>query len=131
VALVHHELCFGCGRTNLFGLPLEVEPAGPEAVSGRCFIKQDHQGADRGRAHDGVIAAALSEAMALACGLDGRPVSFEVSLDGHAPVGEFLEVEAQVERRDGPIAYATATAKAEQRVIGRARGSYRSTCRST
>jgi hypothetical protein len=24
MALVHHDLCFGCGQTNLFGL-LEVE----------------------------------------------------------------------------------------------------------
>jgi acyl-coenzyme A thioesterase PaaI-like protein len=125
VALVHHELCFGCGRTNLFGLLLEVEPDGPEAVSGRCFIKQDHQGADRGHAHDGVIAAALSEAMALACGLGARAETFEASLDGRAPVGAFLEVQARVERREGPIAYTVATASVEQRVIARARGSYR------
>jgi hypothetical protein len=26
MALVHHDLCFGCGQTNLFGLLLEVEP---------------------------------------------------------------------------------------------------------
>jgi hypothetical protein len=70
--LVHHELCFGCGRTNLFGILLDVEPVGPDAVAGRCFIKQDHQGPDRGRAHEGVVAAALAEAMALACGLDAR-----------------------------------------------------------
>jgi hypothetical protein len=25
--LLHHEQCFGCGRTNLFGLLLEAEPA--------------------------------------------------------------------------------------------------------
>ena len=24
IALVHHDLCFGCGQTNLFGLLLEV-----------------------------------------------------------------------------------------------------------
>ena len=126
MALVHHELCFGCGRTNLFGLLLEVKPDGPDAVSGRCFIKQDHQGADRGDAHEGVVGAALCEAMGLACGLQARATSFEVAVDGRAPVGAFLEVEARVERREGPIAYAVATATAEQRVIARARGSYRS-----
>ena len=87
MALRHHELCFGCGRTNLFGLLLEVEEVAPGAVAGRCFIKQDHQGADRGRAHEGVLAAALAEAMALACGVDARAVSFEVSLEAPAPVG--------------------------------------------
>ncbi len=126
MALVHHELCFGCGRTNLFGLLLEVEPAGPGAVSGRCFIKQDHQGAERGSAHDGVIAAALTEAMALACGLDARAVALEISLVEPAPVGAFLELEARVLERDGPLANATATATAEERMVAQARGRYRS-----
>ena len=60
VPLVHHEFCFGCGRVNLFGLLLEVEETGPGAVAGRCFIKQDHQGPDRGNAHEGVVAAAVA-----------------------------------------------------------------------
>jgi hypothetical protein len=47
----------GCGRTSLFGLLLEVEEVAPGAVAGRCFIKQDHQGVDGGRAHDGVLAS--------------------------------------------------------------------------
>jgi acyl-coenzyme A thioesterase PaaI-like protein len=124
--LLHHELCFGCGRTNLFGLLLEVEEVAPGAVAGRCFIKQDHQGADGGRAHDGIVAAALAEAMALVCGLDARAVSFEVSLDAPAPVGSYVEVVARVESRDGSIAYATATATADQRVVAQARGRFRS-----
>ena len=124
--LLHHELCFGCGRTNLFGLLLEVEEVAPGAVAGRCFIKQDHQGADGGRAHDGIVAAALAEAMALACGLDARAVSFEVSLNAPAPVGSYVEVVARVESRDGSIAYATATATADQRVAAQARGRFRS-----
>jgi len=124
--LVHHELCFGCGRTNLFGLLLEVEEVAPGAVAGRCFIKQDHQGADRGRAHDGVVAAALAEGMALACGLGARAVGFEVTLGSPAPVGAFVEVVARVESRDGPIANATATATADGRIVAEARGRYRS-----
>jgi acyl-coenzyme A thioesterase PaaI-like protein len=125
VALVHHELCFGCGRVNLFGLLLEVEPASPGAVSGRCFIKQDHQGADRGSAHEGIVAAALVEAMALACGPDARAVSFEISLSEAAPVGAFLDIEARVERRDGPSADATAIARGDQRMVAQAVGRFR------
>jgi acyl-coenzyme A thioesterase PaaI-like protein len=125
VPLVHHELCFGCGRTNLFGLLLEVEEVGPGEVVGRCFIKQDHQGPDRGLAHGGVVAAALVEAMALACGLEARPVSFEVSLDAPAPVGAFVEVHARLQSRDGPLAHATATATADRRMVAQARGSFR------
>ena len=124
--LVHHERCFGCGRTNLFGLLLEVEEVAPGAVAGRCFIKQDHQGADGGRAHAGVLAAALAEAMSLACGLEARAVSFEMWLTAPAPVGAFLEVEALVERRDGALAYAAATCTADQRMVAQARGRFRS-----
>lgn len=123
--LVHHELCFGCGRTNLFGLLLEVEPTGPGEVAGRCFVKQDHQGADRGSAHDGVVAAALSEAMALACGLEARLQTLEVSVEGRAPVGAFLDLEARVQRRDGPLAHVSAHAGADGRMVARARGSFR------
>jgi hypothetical protein len=125
VALVHHELCFGCGRVNLFGLLLEVEPAGVDAVAGRCFVKQDHQGPDRGRTHEGIVAAALVEAMALACGPDARVVSFEISLSEPAPVGAFLEIEARVEGRDGPSADATATARGDQRMVAQAVGRFR------
>ena len=59
MALVHHELCFGCGRTNLFGLLLELERSERDAVTGRCFIKQDHQGPVPGRAHPGIVGCAL------------------------------------------------------------------------
>jgi acyl-coenzyme A thioesterase PaaI-like protein len=126
VPLVHHEQCFGCGRTNLFGLLLEVEEVAPGAVAGRCFIKQDHQGADRGRAHAGIVATALAEAMALACGLPFSTIGFEVALEAPAPVGAFLEVSARVEGRDGPIANASATATADGRIVAEARGRFRS-----
>ena len=124
--LVHHELCFGCGRTNLFGLLLEVEEVAPGAVAGRCFIKQDHQGPDGGRAHDGVLANALVEAMARACGVDARAVSFEVRLEGAAPVGEFVDVQARVEAGDGQLANASATATSGRRIVAEARGRFRS-----
>ena len=123
--LVHHELCFGCGRTNLFGLLLEVAEIEPGVVAGRCFIKQDHQGPERGNAHEGVVAAALCEAMALACGLEARAAGFEVMLSDPAPVGVFLDVEASVDRREGQTAYASARATADQRMVAQARGSFR------
>ncbi len=127
MARVHHEQCFGCGRTNLFGLLLEVEEVAPGAVAGRCFIKQDHQGAEGGRAHDGVVAAALSEAMSLACGVEARAVSFEVSLYGRRRrSGRSSSSTPRVESRDGPLANATATATADRRVVAQATGRFRS-----
>ena len=92
--LSHHELCFGCGRTNLFGLLLELERQDDGSAKGRCFIKQDHQGAERGYAHDGVIAAALIEALSLAAGARARRRHLTVDFTASAPVGTFVEVQA-------------------------------------
>jgi acyl-coenzyme A thioesterase PaaI-like protein len=122
--LVHHELCFGCGRTNLFGLLVEVERTAPDGVAGRCFIKQDHQGAQTGHAHDGIIAAALAEAMALAAAREdtaARPMAtLAVSFEASPPVGMFLELTAQA---DGAGA-ATASARSQGRLIATASGTY-------
>jgi hypothetical protein len=124
MALVHHDLCFGCGQTNLFGLLLEVDHADAGSVAGRCFIKQDHQGPDRKVAHQGVIAAALCEAMALACGPEARAVALSVELIADAPVGAFLDVEAATGGQPADTIAATATAASEGRPIARAQGRF-------
>jgi hypothetical protein len=90
-------------------------------VSARCFIKQDHQGADRGAAHEGVLSAALSEAMALTDGIDGRLQTLEVQLLAPAPVGEFVSIEAS---RSGPHR-AEAHATVGDEVVATAHGSLR------
>jgi acyl-coenzyme A thioesterase PaaI-like protein len=115
----HHDLCFGCGRTNLFGLMLELEATGPGTVAGRCFVKQDHQGADPGATHEGVITAALSDAMALACGPQARASHIQVEFLAAAPVGGFVEVEAEA---DGDRA--SATARTGEGILARATGTY-------
>ncbi len=121
--LVHHELCFGCGRTNLFGLLLELEPTGSGAVAGRCFIKQDHQGERRGFAHDGIVATALTEAMAFACGPGAGAEAIAVTFEGPAPVGAYLEIEA---RADTERRSATARAAAGGVHVAHATGTFRS-----
>jgi acyl-coenzyme A thioesterase PaaI-like protein len=126
VAVVHHDLCFGCGQINLFGLMLDVERVSDEAVAGRCFIKQDHQGPDRAFAHEGVVAAALCEAMSLACGPAARAVGLEVELTAPAPVGAFLDLEASRGQPGGDTTEATATATSDGRLVARARGRFRS-----
>jgi acyl-coenzyme A thioesterase PaaI-like protein len=89
--LRHHDLCFGCGQANLFGLQLELTRSG-DGVEGRFFVKQDHQGPD-GSAHPGVLAAALEEALSLA----GAPAGGRVELEllAPAPVGTFVVVRAR------------------------------------
>jgi len=100
VAITHHELCFGCGLANLFGLQLEIE-ASDGGVEGRFFVKQDHQGPP-GFAHGGVIATALDEAMALLVhgeGVHAVTRRLEIDLLGPVPVGSFAGVRAWIESR--------------------------------
>jgi hypothetical protein len=94
--LVHHELCFGCGRANLFGLLSELERREDGSVAGRCFLKQDHQGPQAGEAHPGILAVALIEAIAFA--RDGAPPELRFRFESRAAVGSFLDLEATAER---------------------------------
>jgi acyl-coenzyme A thioesterase PaaI-like protein len=112
-SLHHHDLCFGCGQANLFGLQLELSRVA-DGVEGRFFVKQDHQGPP-GFAHAGVLAAALEEAIALAAGT--RPTRLSVELVAPAPVGAFVRVRADA---------ASATASNEEGgVLARAEGFHR------
>ena len=114
--LAHHDLCFGCGQANVFGLGLELEREDAERVRGRFFVKQDHQGPP-GFAHGGIIAAALDEAMALILwGEDEPRLTGRLEVDFRAPaaVGSFVAVEASVERREGGKAWTRASAVREE-----------------
>jgi acyl-coenzyme A thioesterase PaaI-like protein len=125
--LTHHDLCFGCGQANLFGLQLELERRPEGGVTGRFFVKQDHQGPP-GYAHGGLIATALDEAMSLLVhqrgqlALTGR---LEVELLAPAAVGTFVLVEANVSRVQGRRIELEASASDEAGVaLGKARGTF-------
>ena len=122
--LQHHDLCFGCGQANIFGLQLELEPRAGGGVAGRFFVKQDHQGPP-GYAHGGVIATALDEAMALLLhgqeelALTGR---LEVDLLAPAPVGTYVTVEADVEDAGERKVVLAARASGDDGPVASARG---------
>lgn len=124
-ALRHHDLCFGCGQANLFGLQLELERAGA-GVAGRFFVKQDHQGPP-GYAHGGVIAAALDEAMALLLhdeGIHAVTRGMELELTAPAPVGSYVAVRAELVRRDGRSIALRAAAEGDAGPVAAARGTF-------
>jgi acyl-coenzyme A thioesterase PaaI-like protein len=125
--IIHHDLCFGCGQANLFGLQLELEASADGEVEGRFFVKQDHQGPP-GYAHGGVIAAALDEAMALLLferetfAVTGR---LEVDLVAPAPVGAFVQVSARLDSDEERTVELSAEAAAEDgRRLAAARGTF-------
>jgi acyl-coenzyme A thioesterase PaaI-like protein len=122
----HHDLCFGCGQANLFGLQLEVERRPEGGVVGRFFVKQDHQGPP-GYAHGGVLATALDEAMSLLLhgqGTFALTGQLEVKLEAPAPVGTFVEVEADVERAEGRRLFLAASASTDGRTLATATGTF-------
>ena len=125
--LFHHELCFGCGHANLFGLQLELAPRPGGGVEGRFFVKQDHQGPP-GYAHGGVLAAALDEAMALLVhdqGTRALTKRLEVDLLAPAPVGTFVSVVAELEDAGGRALHLRASASGEDgRRLAVARGTF-------
>jgi acyl-coenzyme A thioesterase PaaI-like protein len=122
--IAHHELCFGCGQANLFGLQLELDARDDGSVAGRFFVKQDHQGPP-GYAHGGIVATALDEAMSLLIhhsGVHALTTGLDVRLRAPAPVGAFVEVEARVEGRDGRRLELTARATSDGIEVATARG---------
>jgi acyl-coenzyme A thioesterase PaaI-like protein len=125
VRLFHHDLCFGCGQANLFGLQLELAPAASGRVEGRFFVKQGHQGPP-GYAHGGVIGAALDEAMALVLhheGIYALTARLEVALREPVPVGTFVQVVARIDERGERRMRLTAEALGEGgAVVARAEG---------
>jgi acyl-coenzyme A thioesterase PaaI-like protein len=120
----HHELCFGCGQANLFGIQLELERADDGSVRGRFFVKQDHQGPP-GHAHGGIVATALDEAMALLVYEERLPAltkRLEVELEAPVPVGKFLDVTARVEGEEGRRLTLVAEAAVEGERVATAKG---------
>jgi acyl-coenzyme A thioesterase PaaI-like protein len=124
--IFHHDLCFGCGQGNLFGLQLELEAHPGGGVAGRFFVKQDHQGPPA-FAHGGVLAAALDEAMALLlheehiAAVTGR---IEVDFLAPAPVGTFVTVRARVVETVGRRVTLEADAALEEEPVARARATF-------
>ena len=122
----HHDLCFGCGQSNLFGLQVELERTPDGGVDGRFFVKQDHQGPP-GFAHGGVLAAALDEAMSLLLHDEGTyalTAALEIELEAPAPVGSFVELQARREAQEGRTLVLTATASGEAGTLASARGTF-------
>jgi acyl-coenzyme A thioesterase PaaI-like protein len=123
----HHDLCFGCGQANLFGLQLEMGPRADGGVEGRFFVKQDHQGPP-GYAHGGVLAAALDEAMALLLHGEGTFAvtgRLEIDLLAPAPVGTFVQVSARrEEERERTVELAAEAAGEDGKRLAAGRGTF-------
>ncbi|GBD14730.1 hypothetical protein HRbin25_00611 [bacterium HR25] len=118
------NLCFGCGRSNPEGLRIALRLEGEEVV-GELAFRREHQGFP-GRAHGGLAAAALDEAMGWAVyARDGWAVTLRmvVRFRRPMPVGETLTVRGRVVERRGRRRLARAwLTDAEGQVLAEAEG---------
>ena len=106
---------------------MELEPRGDGCASGRFFVKQDHQGPP-GYAHGGIMATALDEAMSLLAHHVGEyPLTAWLSIDlrAPAPVGAFVEVDAEVVSVEGRRLELRSTASNEGVVLAEGDGGLR------
>jgi acyl-coenzyme A thioesterase PaaI-like protein len=94
----HYAACPIDGRSNPLSTPLRVELDGPEVVV-RTTLGPAHEGAP-GRAHGGVVAAIVDEAMGyVVAGLLGEPAfqgELRVRYVAPVPIGEELELRARL-----------------------------------
>jgi acyl-coenzyme A thioesterase PaaI-like protein len=103
---------------------MELELLADGRVCGRGFVKQDHQGPAPGTAHEGIILAALSEAMSFACGPEMGAARVELEVTAPVPVGAFVDVEAHAAEESRERMKASADARVEGRPVATARGVY-------
>ncbi len=102
----------GSGRLNPQALPLDFEPVEPAdssdgpvpvEVTGHCTLTDAH-GGPPGRAHGGVVATMLDEAIGLAVVLAGAPgltAGLNVTFRAGTPLHTPLDVRARYVRSDG------------------------------
>jgi acyl-coenzyme A thioesterase PaaI-like protein len=95
--------CFVCGRDNLRGLRLRFARHGEHEVRAPCVLERDFNGFST-RAHGGVVASVLDEAMGWAAVLAAGAFTYTVELNLRyrlpVPIGEPLEVRGRVARNN-------------------------------
>jgi acyl-coenzyme A thioesterase PaaI-like protein len=123
--LTHGDRCFGCGRDHSCGLRLRYERAG-DRIRARFAFRPEHEGPP-GRAHGGLVALALDDAMSMplhSTGVFAVTARIELDLRAAAPVGEELVVEAWIAARDGRKAHLRSELRDGERVLAEATAVY-------
>lgn len=106
----HHPNCFGCGTENPSSMGLQMHVKS-RRVLGTIRFAPHHEGGP-GLAHGGAVAAVFDDvlgAVPSALHLPAVTASLTVEFRAPAVLGDDLEVEAHLERRDGRKLYTRAT----------------------
>lgn len=113
------------GRSNPIAPPMRLEPDLESGeVRGEVTFGPAYEGAP-GCVHGGFLAAALDEALGLACIFSGNPgMTGELTIQYRSPTptGERLEIRARLDRQEGRRIYTTGEIRAGKRLTCRAEG---------
>lgn len=119
------------GRLNPQALPLRFDPFVPVAdgpgtveITGRCILTAAHQGPP-GRAHGGVVATMLDEALgvaAFAAGTAGVTAGLSIDYRAPTPIGVDLEVTARYLYSEGRAHHTTGEVRCDGTVTAAATG---------
>jgi len=126
----------GCGPLNPRAPQLRFEPFPPPPASdapfrpvevvGHCTLDASFGGGP-GRAHGGVVATLLDEALGranTAAGLSGMTVAIEVQFRAGAPLGRPLRVTARCDRVDGRKRFCSGELWADETLVAEATAVY-------
>lgn len=118
----HNLLCLGCGVDHPGGLGMELRGSGTR-VTGSFVVGELHQGAP-GLAHGGIVATALDEVMAGLLWLLRQPAvtaRLEVDYQRPVPMAARLDLDADLDRREGRKIFVRATARIDDEVVATGR----------
>lgn len=111
------------GRSNPIAPPMQLDLDGEE-VRGEVTFGPAYEGAP-GCVHGGFLAAALDEALGLACIFSGNPgMTGELTIQYRSPTptGQRLDLRARFERLEGRRIYTSGEIRAGERLTCRAEG---------
>jgi acyl-coenzyme A thioesterase PaaI-like protein len=119
----YHEMSLVGGSAHPMAPQLHTEPAG-NGVAGTVVLGPAYEGGP-GLVHGGVLSLLFDHAMGQAvfvAGHSAMTVSLEVRYRAPTPLGELLEVSAEVEHREGRKIFVSARVRAAGDVTAEARG---------
>lgn len=111
------------GRSNPIAPPMQLDLVGEE-VHGAVTFGAAYEGAP-GCVHGGFLAAALDEALGLACIFSGNPgMTGELTIQYRSPTptGERLDLRARLDRLEGRRIYTSGEIRSGERLTCRAEG---------
>lgn len=110
------HMCYVCGKENPAGLKLDFRHPKPGVLTAEVVFSKEHQGY-RNIVHGGMVTMVLDEMMVNLAWKEGKPaVTAELTVRLKRPtvVGEKILFEGRIDREEGRLLHASASARDPQ-----------------